>query len=187
MTGAVSAINQAFSLFTVVGDILALVLLAGLFFEYSGARLRWMCIFKNRGLWLVFGTALISMIVSLYYSDIVGYEPCKFCWLARIFMYPQVFLLGMAFWKKESRRFVDYSLILSIIGLLITGYQLLLQAGLVPTPPCAATGAVSCTKIYFEYFGYVTIPAMAFTAFALMTEFALAEKISANLENSKNN
>ena len=175
MTG-IAGLNQTLSFFTVLGDILVLVLLAGLFFEYSGTRLGWMNIFKKHGLWLVFGTALAGMLLSLFYSDVVGYEPCKFCWLARIFMYPQVFLLGMAFWKKESRRIVDYSLILSIIGLLITGYQLLLQAGLVPTPPCAATGAVACTKIYFEYFGYVTIPAMAFTAFALMTIFALAFK-----------
>jgi disulfide bond formation protein DsbB len=172
----VSAVNQIFSFLTVAGDVFIVLLFIGLALEYSGKNPGLMGIIKKNGLWLAFATALVSMLVSLFYSDIIGYEPCKLCWLARIFMYPQVFLLGMALWKKE-RGIADYSIVLSVIGAAISGYQLLLQFGITSAAPCAAT-AVSCTKIYFEYFGYVTIPVMAFTAFLLMIGFVLAFKFS---------
>lgn len=43
--------------------------------------------------WLV---AIIATGGSLYMSEILLWEPCKLCWVQRIFMYPLVLLLGIA-------------------------------------------------------------------------------------------
>src|SRR6185295_7978736 len=57
---------------------------------------------KN-GLVLAFLFSLASMLGSLFYSQIAGFPPCDLCWFQRIFMYPLVFLLGLALIKKDSR------------------------------------------------------------------------------------
>ena len=53
----------------------------------------------KKGFILAFIVALVSMCGSLYYSDVLGYEPCKMCWYQRICMYPEVLLLGLALYR----------------------------------------------------------------------------------------
>ena len=45
--------------------------------------------------------ALLAMIGSLYYSEIVHYQPCTLCWYQRIAMYPLVLILGIAAWRRD--------------------------------------------------------------------------------------
>ena len=52
----------------------------------------------ERAICLSFFLALAATLGSLFYSEIAGFEPCKLCWLQRIFMYPQAVLLGIA-WR----------------------------------------------------------------------------------------
>ena len=118
---------------------------------------------------LAFIIALTATSGSLFYSEIVGFAPCVLCWYQRIFMYPQVILLGMAFWKKD-KAIIDYSLALSIIGTVIAGYHYLMQLGVVSSFPCTAVGySISCTKLFVMQFGYITLPLMSFTAFLSIT------------------
>src|SRR3989344_8493220 len=49
----------------------------------------------SHGLLLGFLIAFLSTAISLIYSDVIGYEPCKLCWIQRIFLYPQVIILGL--------------------------------------------------------------------------------------------
>mgnify|MGYP001558839681 CR=1 FL=1 len=69
---------------------------------------------SSRSILIVFLTALSSTIVSLVYSDVIGYEPCKLCWIQRIFLYPQVVIFGLALWKKTKDSDV-YCFFLSVI------------------------------------------------------------------------
>jgi len=122
----------------------------------------------KRGLAIGFSVALVSVIVSLIYSDIIGYVPCKLCWIQRIFLYPQVIILGLALWKKTKDADL-YCIALSVIGVVIAGYHFYGQS--IDTsvlPACTASGGTSCAVRYFIEFGYVTIPMMAFTAFLLI-------------------
>lgn len=113
--------------------------------------------------------ALVAMVGSLIYSEIIGYEPCKLCWLQRIFMYSQVILLGMALFKKDYK-IISYSIVLSIIGAIIAGYHYLLQLGVASGLPCSAVGySVSCSQRFVMQYGYITIPMMALSAFVLIT------------------
>lgn len=119
-----------------------------------------------------FLVALSGMLISLYYSDIVGLEPCVLCWYQRIFMYPIVFILGLGIFKKDFSA-LTYSMLLSVIGGIIAIYHMSLQFGLSETQTCSIYSAVSCSNPYIQSFGYVTIPVMSFTGFVLIILFSL--------------
>jgi len=135
---------------------------------------------------LAFLLLLAAVSGSLFYSYVLGYEPCILCWYQRIFIYSQLFLFGTALWiqRRDSQEadsprktvFV-YSLVLSVIGGLIAVYQILLpyleKAGL---GGCAST-TVSCTKLYVYEFGYLTIPVMSLSVFVILILLRFANNI----------
>lgn len=116
------------------------------------------------GLLIGFLLSLGASVVTLYYSDVLGMEPCWLCWFQRIFLYPQVILFAIAAWKRDYMIAV-YSIALSVIGLLIALYHHVLQMAPAGSLPCPAVG-VSCAQRTLFEFGYVTFPLMAVTVFA---------------------
>lgn len=125
----------------------------------------------KHALWFGLAISLVSMLGSLYYSDILKYAPCVLCWYQRILMYPQVALFAVALWKKEPFRVWTYSAVLSVVGLLIAGFHYYIQIANNPivTLPCDALGySVSCTESFAPIFGYITIPMMALTGFVML-------------------
>ena len=132
---------------------------------------------EKYGLLLAWLVAVFSATLSLYYSDIVGFEACSLCWWQRIFIYPQAIFLGIAYFKKEFRYSSLYAIVLSIIGMLIGIYQNALYYGVPQIGACdSSLTAVSCTKLYILEFGYITIPVMCLTAFLLMIFFLKLQK-----------
>jgi disulfide bond formation protein DsbB len=118
---------------------------------------------------LSFIVALIATSGSLFLSEAAHFEPCTLCWYQRIFMYPQVVILGMALWKKKKDMWL-YSLSLSVLGAAIALYHYFLQLKPDAFMPCSAVGfSVSCSQNFFTYFGYITIPWMSLSAFLLIT------------------
>lgn len=124
---------------------------------------------QDHYLFLGFLIALIATSVSLFYSEIMGYAPCKLCWYQRIFMYPQVVLFLIAFKSKRNTSIIWNSLILSLFGGLIAGYHYMMQIGLVSDIGCDAVGfSVKCSEFFSLAYGFITIPMMSFTAFVLL-------------------
>ncbi|MDO8594205.1 MAG: disulfide bond formation protein B [bacterium] len=128
---------------------------------------------RTHALHIAFAAATVAVLGSLTYSDILGYEPCKLCWIQRILMYPQLLILGMALWGKHkgSHALIDVSIILSLAGAVVAAYQSLMQLGIVSEGACAAN-AVSCAQIFVMEFGYITIPFMACITFLLIALLA---------------
>jgi len=156
-------VNNTLGILTIIAQIFSILLFV-LFFTKKSLPI----FLKNNVLFFAFAVALIATLGSLTYSEIIGYEPCKLCWFQRIFMYPQVILLGMALVKKDYK-IASYSIFLSIIGAFIAGYHYLLQIGVAPELPCSAVGySVSCSQRFVMQFGYISLPMMAFSAFILM-------------------
>jgi len=126
----------------------------------------------KHALLLTFILSAAGLLGSLFYSDIIGYPPCELCWWLRIFLYPQVIILLLAFRTRDVgvRSMVRLqSLVFSVFGFAVSFYQLMVVNGYVPLPACAATG-VSCARNYVTVFGWVTIPIMALSSFlAVMT------------------
>lgn len=111
--------------------------------------------------------ALVSTSGSLYMSNILGWAPCKMCWYQRILMYPLVVVLGVGLlFSDENSR--DYAIPLALIGFPIALYHSLMQRfDQFSSAGCSVT-SVSCSTEYTFWFGYITVPVMAATAFAVI-------------------
>ncbi len=162
MTETITAI---LSLLTIVGQILILAyIMLIIFFPKHNFRE----LIRQYAPHLALAAVGLGTLISLFYSEIAGYEPCKLCWYQRIFMYPQVVLLITALIKKRAGPMLAYTLPLSIIGGAIAIYQYLLQLGVVDGGFCAISGvSVSCAQRLVMTYGYITIPLMSATAFGL--------------------
>jgi len=125
----------------------------------------------EKKVWVLYFAWLVSVVAtsgSLYFSEIKGFIPCDLCWFQRIFMYPLVVILGIGTFQSDIsvKKFV---LPLSIVGGLISLFHYLEQKvpGFGGIRPCVS--GVPCSAEYINWFGFVTIPFLAFTAFTLIT------------------
>ncbi|WP_066370994.1 disulfide oxidoreductase [Neobacillus fumarioli] len=122
----------------------------------------------NKSLFVAWIAAVIATLGSLYFSEVMQFIPCTLCWYQRIFMYPLAIVLGIAFYKND-RRIYPYVLPLSITGMLISGYHMLLQKiPYLKQFEMCKTG-VPCSEDYLNWLGFVTIPMLAFIAFTIIT------------------
>ncbi|MCT4783323.1 MULTISPECIES: disulfide oxidoreductase [Exiguobacterium] len=132
--------------------------------------------FVNRyGLYAAWLVSLMATLGSLYFSEIRGFVPCELCWIQRIFMYPLTFLLGIAVFT-DDRAVKKYVLPLAIIGGTVSFYHYLVQKvpGFAAIKPCVQ--GVPCNVQYINWFGFVTIPFLALTAFTMITLLLLFVK-----------
>jgi disulfide bond formation protein DsbB len=115
--------------------------------------------------WIV---ALIALSGSLFFSEIMLFEPCKLCWIQRICMYPLVLILGIASYRND-RSIIPYALPLSLIGGCFSAYHYMEERipFLAKVLPCRV--GIPCNIPYFEWWGFITIPFMALVAFILIT------------------
>lgn len=169
-------INELLALGTLLTNIGIIVVLALL--VYPKTRSLIIRLGQTYGLLLAFVIAVVSTGMSLYYSEIAGFAPCVLCWWQRIFIYPQVILLGMMLWRKEYK-IIDYAIAVLIPGLLVSIYQVALQFGVSDVLDCTAVGP-SCDARYVYEYGYITIPVMALTALIAMLGLLLLARTPEN-------
>jgi disulfide bond formation protein DsbB len=122
----------------------------------------------NKPLLLSWFTAVIAMLGSLTFSEVLNFIPCTLCWYQRILMYPLAIILGIAFYRDDHEIW-RYTLPLSVLGIVISGYHIALQKipSLSQFEMCKS--GVPCSKDYLNLFGFITIPMMAFAAFVIIT------------------
>jgi len=118
-------------------------------------------------------TALVATLGSLYFSEVLRFIPCDLCWFQRIFMYPQVIILGIAIARKDFAA-TRYSLALSLVGGMISLYHYILQKVPFFQDYAISCGRVPCTGQYINWFGFITIPFLALTAFTIIIFLSLA-------------
>lgn len=159
--------------------LLAVLFLALLFRNSWGARLS--SLLGKHALILSFLVSLAAVLGSLFYSEIIGFEPCVLCWWQRIFLYPLVLIFGIAIWKKIPSVFV-YAVSFAMLAALVGAYQYYASLGGVSLLSCIALEG-ACSKIYVMAFGYMTIPLMSLTVSLYILLLAWADKIFKN-ENS---
>ncbi len=127
----------------------------------------WIPTFRSHGIWLAGIVALTATIGSLLYSEMVGFEPCRLCWWQRYFMYPLAALLLWAAWRRAGGWVRILGLYAALIGAGISVQHYWLQRH-----PELEGGTCSievpCSSAYIWRLGFISIPYLAFSAFALI-------------------
>jgi len=111
--------------------------------------------------------AWVAMCGSLFFSEVLGWQPCVLCWYQRILMYPLAILLAIGIFRRNRGLHV-YVLPFSIVGIGVSLYHyLLIKTDWLPPPACAV--GVPCTVDYLNWFGFINIPFLALAAFLIIT------------------
>ncbi len=155
--------------------VVAMVAIAGVVLLRLGAlvsgsaRDRWDGLVRTVGpsaygmAWFV---AFLATAGSLYFSEVAGFEPCRLCWYQRIAMYPLVVVLAVAAARRE-RGGAFHAAALAAVGAVVSAYHVLLEwVPSLDTGACSAT--TPCTLIWFRALGFISLPTLALTAFALV-------------------
>jgi len=126
--------------------------------------------------WLI---ACVSMLGSLFFSEIMGFAPCVLCWYQRICMYPLVLIFGVGLFSLDAG-VIKYSRPLAIAGWFIALYHTMLYSGFIPKSIQPCSEGVSCTEKYIELFGFLSIPLLSLLAFSAIIAllFILQRRIS---------
>lgn len=122
---------------------------------------------KNNALYGAFAVALTAMLGSLYFSEIANFPPCVLCWYQRIGLYPLVIIIGFAIYRKNKEILLP-AFVLTGAAWVIGLYHNLLYYKILPEAAAPCLAGVSCTTKYIEWFGFVTIPLLAFVASTLI-------------------
>ncbi|MCM3441351.1 disulfide oxidoreductase (plasmid) [Metabacillus halosaccharovorans] len=119
-------------------------------------------------LYIAWFVSIVATLGSLYFSEIRGFIPCELCWYQRILMYPLTLILGVGTFQNDStvKKFV---LPMSIVGGFVSLMHYLEQKvpGFGGIKPCV--NGVPCSAEYINWFGFITIPFLALTAFSIIT------------------
>lgn len=178
-TALIAALNHNFALFTLLGFIFVVIWVVDLLFikfGYLQGKKRIYELFAKKALPLGFFVSLFAMVVSLYYSYYLHIPACDLCWLQRIFIYPLVFIFGLAWYKNDTKLF-DYIMMLSGVGFLIALYHHYLQLGYDLLAPCStAPFAVDCSTPTFIEYGFITFPFMAVVTLSVTFLLAFTAK-----------
>src|SRR3954454_18703320 len=181
------AISTGLAVLAILGQIfLALTLLialAAIFAEPARTLLREIRDTLLGGeLWAAWGIALIATLGSLYFSEIADFVPCRLCWFQRIAMYPLAVLLFLIAQRRDLRNGFAYAIAFPAVGLGISLYHVYIEHH--PEAESASCRAgIPCSTKWIEKFGYITIPVLAGTAFALiivLLAFARSRRLPAH-------
>ena len=158
--------------------LLALVALAGGLITLVSLAVRgawaetWLATVRAYGLWAIFAITATAMVGSLYFSESVGYAPCKLCWYQRIAMYSIAIISFVAALRKDTN-IARYTIVLAPLGLMVSVYHYLLEWGVINESNVCSID-VPCTSIWFREFGFITLCFMAGCAFIAVISFSLA-------------
>jgi len=185
--------QEAFQLFSAILALAVLVgglgTVAALAFEnrmpWASA---WLTQVRASGLWIICMITTGAMVGSLYFSEKVGFAPCKLCWYQRIAMF-SIAIISFVAALRNDKNIARYTIVLAPIGLLVSTYHYLLEwFPTLETNVCSLD--VPCTAVWFRELGFVTLCFMAGCAFITVIAVSLAimreEKIDSNSTNQEN-
>lgn len=113
--------------------------------------------FLKNALYLALIQAIVALLGSLYFSNVLMYPPCVLCWYQRIAMFPLFITLIVGILTKD-RNIHLFVLPPAIIGWMIALFHCLLYYKIIPDTLAPCSTQVSCTTKYVEYLGFITIP-----------------------------
>ncbi|TWX49236.1 disulfide bond formation protein B [Colwellia hornerae] len=121
----------------------------------------WLLLFS---VWVL---ATISMLASLFFSEVVKLPVCSLCWYQRIAMYPLVVILPMALFPFDIK-VTRYVGVLVLFGWLTALFHVLLVAGFIPKSAQPCVQDIPCSATHLNVFGFLNMPMMSLLTFSLM-------------------
>src|SRR3989344_2792551 len=122
---------------------------------------------KNNILYAAWTTSILSLVGSVFFSNVLNFPPCVLCWYQRIAMYPLAVILGVGILKKD-KNVLWYAAPLAVVGWAVSIYHNLLYYNILPESAAPCVAGVSCTTKFIEYFGFITIPFLSFAGFSVI-------------------
>ncbi len=154
----------------IILQIFSVVALLVLFFGPKKSTLLYFI--EKHFLTIGFLISFFAALFSLVYSEIIKFAPCELCWFQRVFLFPQVFIFGVALWNNfrhqisESKNVIKYSIPLLAIGFIISVYQnFIYYFGSGSQGACDSTGVSCFQHLVSEFGGYISIPMLSLTSF----------------------
>jgi|GEM_PF-5974722 len=109
----------------------------------AGPRVRGLSFTPDTCLYVAWAVSVVATLGSPYFSEVRHLLPCTLCWYQRIGMYSLAVILGVALYHVLEEWGVVQPLVSCVVG-------------------------VPCTTRWIDWFGFVTIPVLSFTAFSIM-------------------
>ena len=111
-----------------------------------------------------------AAVGSLYFSEVADFVPCEMCWFQRIAMYP-IAAIGIVATIRRDRAVLPYLGVLAGLGLAASAYHIGIQ--LFPEQSTFCDVANPCSARWVEGLGWMTIPQMAGTCFAIIIALSI--------------
>ena len=168
--------QEAFELFSAILALATLaagiITLAALVFEKSMSWAGgWLTQLRASGLWIICMITTGAMVGSLYFSEKVGFAPCKLCWYQRIAMF-SIAIISFVAALRNDKNIARYTIVLAPLGLIVSTYHYLLEwFPTLETNVCSLD--VPCTAVWFRELGFVTLCFMAGCAFITVIAVSL--------------
>src|SRR3989344_1442768 len=122
--------------------------------------------------WLLYFSWILAfsgLLLSLYFGEILRYEPCRLCWYQRVSLFPLALILGIAAFRGDERIGI-YALPLALFGLFAALYQ-----GLEPylsflqkEAPCTSHQCLDPVFTLFDFLSFPLLSAIGFFSIAIL-------------------
>ena len=167
---AVELFSAILALATLAGGIITLAALA--FESRMTWTSAWLTQVRASGLWIICMITTGAMVGSLYFSESVGFAPCKLCWYQRIAVF-SIAIISFVAALRNDKNIARYTVVLAPLGLVVSTYHYLLEwFPTLETNVCSLD--VPCTAVWFRELGFVTLCFMAGCAFITVIAVSLA-------------
>ena len=121
----------------------------------------WLLLFAA---WIV---VTIATMGSLFFSEVMDVPVCLLCWYQRISMYPLVLILAVGLFPFDPK-VVRYAGALVVPGWLISLFQVLLVAGIIPEGAQPCVQGIPCSETHIALLGFLNIPTLSILTFTLI-------------------
>ena len=121
----------------------------------------WLLLFAA---WIV---VTIATMGSLFFSEIMDVPVCLLCWYQRIAMYPLVLILALGLFPFDPK-VVRYAGALVVPGWLVSLFQVLLVAGIIPESAQPCVQGIPCSETHIALLGFLNIPTLSLLTFTLI-------------------
>lgn len=118
-------------------------------------------------LYLAYLIAVIGLVLSLFYGEVLGNSPCSLCWYQRIFLFPLAIILGIASYRNDFS-IIPYAQTLVVLGAGIGFFQIAQRY----LPFLKLSGICSfgthCANSWIKIFGILDFPWMSSLGFVFI-------------------